>query len=263
MFGFKRRRRQRIRARPFPAEWEEILARNVPYYRLLDQRERAELRGHIQVFLAEKRFEGCGGLEMTDEIRLTIAAGACILLLGRPGDYYGQMKSIFVYPHHYLAPHERAIGPGLVSAEPDDRAGESWHRGPVVLSWDDVVRGASDERDGRNVVFHEFAHQLDSEAGGLDGAPALADRAAYAEWARVMSAEYDRLIEAAETGRRTLLDQYGATNPAEFFAVATEAFFERPEALRRLHGQLYEQLKAFYNQDPAERVIRTREWGGR
>ncbi|KKL18831.1 hypothetical protein LCGC14_2471600 [marine sediment metagenome] len=253
MFGFKRRRRRKLRDRPFPAEWLEVLRRNLPYYRLLCPSEQAELQGHIQVFLAEKGFEGCGGLVMTDEIRVSIAAQACILLLGREGGYYPRMKSIFVYPHGYEVPVTRRGGPDLVVGGEQGRLGESWYRGPVVLSWDDVRKGAADVHDGQNLIFHEFAHQLDSETGSHDGAPLLSRRSMYIAWARVLGAEYRRLTEDLRRHRDTVLDGYGATDPAEFFAVATEAFFEKPIALRRRHRQLYQQLAEFYRQDPAAR----------
>jgi len=179
MLGFKRRRRERIRRRPFPPEWLPILQRNVPYYRLLTPEEQNQLQGHVLVFLDEKRFEGCGGLELTDEIRVTIAAQACILLLGRQTDYYPRMKSIFVYPHGYFAQAVRPRPDGVLVGGAQSRAGESWYRGPVVLSWDDVRKGAGDAHDGHNVVLHEFAHQLDSEDGQVDGAPALPRRSMY------------------------------------------------------------------------------------
>lgn len=256
LFGFKRRKRRKLRERPWPEGWSDILTRNVPHYGTLSDAQREQLHGHIQVFLAEKRFEGCGGLEMTDEIRVTIAAQACTLLLGRESDYYPKMKSIFVYPEHYFAAESRPQPGGIVGGRVSARAGESWYRGPVVLSWDDVRKGASDPNDGRNVVYHEFAHQLDSETGDHDGAPAMERRSMYIAWARVLGADYQKLIEDITGGRDTLLDAYGGTSPAEFFAVATEAFFEKPRALRRRHGKLYEQLKTFYRQDPAKQAER-------
>ncbi len=255
MFGFfKRRRRQRLRRRSFPPGWLAVLERNVPYYHRLTPAEQAELRGHVQVFLHEKRFEGCGGLQMTDEIRLTIAAQACVLLLGRPTGYYPRMQTILVYPAAYVVPPSR-FGPSTFSptGEAQERLGESWYRGPVVLSWDDVRKGAGDARDGHNVVLHEFAHQLDSEDGAMDGTPLLPGRSRYVAWARVLAREYERLIDDLDRHRRTVLDEYAADDPVEFFAVATEAFFETPAALRRRHPQLYRQLKDFYRQDPAER----------
>ncbi|MBN1942372.1 MAG: zinc-dependent peptidase [Phycisphaerae bacterium] len=253
MFGFQRRRREKIRRRPFPAEWLAILTRNVPAYARLTPREQEELRGHILVFLAGKIFEGCGGLEMTDEIRVTIAAQACLLLLHREAKYYPSLRTIFVYPHHYFVPTERRVG-CLVVAGQDDRLGESWRRGPVVLSWDDVRRGASDAHDGHNVVYHEFAHQLDEESGGADGAPALPRRSMYIAWARVLGGEYQKLLDDLRHHRKTDIDAYGATNPAEFFAVVTEAFFETPRKLQRKHPALYEQFRDFYQQNPAERA---------
>jgi Mlc titration factor MtfA (ptsG expression regulator) len=255
MFGFKHRRRQRLRDRPFPPEWLAILERNVPYYGLLTPEEQLELQGDIQVFLGEKRFEGCG-LEITDEIRVTIAAQACILLLHRQTEDYPKMRSIMVYPHHYFANAKRALPDGTVLEGPHARLGESWYRGPVVLSWDDVRQGAADVHDGHNVVFHEFAHQLDSESGANEGAPALPRKSMYLAWARVLGQEYEHLHERLEHHRRTFIDAYGATNPAEFFAVITEAFFEQPIQLKRKHPELYEQLRLFYQQDPAVRFAR-------
>lgn len=254
MFGFKRRRRRRLKDQPFPFEWAAILERNVPCYRALPPDDQRELQGHIQVFLDEKRFEGCAGLEITDEIRVTVAAQACMLLLHRQSDYYPRMKTIFVYPQGYLT-RSVATGAGGIVTETDGlRLGESWYRGPVVLSWDDARKGAADARDGHNVVFHEFAHQLDSETGEHDGAPVLPRRSMYIAWARVLGGDYRRLIDDIARDRKTALRAYGATDPAEFFAVATEAFFEKPRALRRRHPALYEQLRDFYRQDPAARA---------
>jgi MtfA peptidase len=253
MFGLKRRRRQRIRNQPFPPEWLEIVKKNVPYYNQLSTDDQTELQRHIQVFLAEKKFEGCGGQEITDEVRVTIAAQACILLLHRDTDYYPSLRTILVYPHHYYSPGERRLPDGTVSEAPQGRLGESWYRGPVVLSWDDVLQGAYDYHDAHNVVFHEFAHQLDNESGAGDGAPRLPRNSMYIAWARVMSTEYKHLIDEIMHHHKTDLDTYGATNPAEFFAVITEYFFERPKQLKRLHPELYEQLTLFYQQDPTER----------
>ncbi len=235
---------------PFPPEWREILERNVPYYNALDSSDREELQGHIQVFLSEKTFEGAGGLEMTEEIRLTIAGQACILLLHRETDYYPTLKTILVYPHHYVVKVKERLPGGIVEERLQTRLGESWFRGEVVLSWDDVLRGAADAHDGHNVVFHEFAHQLDSEDGSNDGAPALPRRSMYVAWARVLGEEYQHLLDRIEHHRRTFIDRYGATNPAEFFAVLTEEFFEQPLGLKKHHPELYDQLKQFYRQDP-------------
>lgn len=253
MFRMKRKKRQRIRSQPFPPAWLEILERNVAYYHRLSPADQAELRGHIQVFLAEKQFEGCGGQEIDDEVRVTVAAQACILLLHRETDYYPMLQSVLVYPHSYVSKATRRLPGGVVVEDVQGRLGESWYRGPVVLSWDDIRRSAHDHNDGHNVVFHEFAHQLDSESGANEGAPRLPRRSMVIAWARVMGAEYQHLIDDILRHHQTDLDAYGATNPAEFFAVVTEAFFENPHQLKAHHPALYEQLALFYRQDPAER----------
>jgi MtfA peptidase len=253
MFAWlKRRRRDAIRKSAFPDEWRAIIAKNVPYVKRLSPEDRGELIGHVQVFLAEKRFEGCGGMEITDEVRVTIAAQACVLLLHRQTDYYPKLASILVYPTTYLAPGGGRTADGLVTDGPQARLGESSARGAVVLVWDSVLAGAADVHDGHNVVLHEFAHQLDQESGASDGAPLLPRRSMYVAWTRVLGRDYDRLVRDAGRHHRTLIDQYGATNPAEFFAVATETFFERPRRLRSRHPALYSQLKEFYRQDPAD-----------
>ena len=252
MFGFlARRRRSRLRARPFPAEWRQIIERNLPIFRRLPAADQSELLGHVQVFLAEKRFEGCGGLELTDEIRVTIAAQACLLLLHREADHYPELTVIVVYPTGYMAHEERHVGGGLWEEGADDRLGHTG-RGlrALVLAWDSVRHGAADPNDGENLVLHEFAHQLDFEDWRTDGTPALGTRAEYLAWARVMSREFEALRAADDAGTPTLLDKYGATNPAEFFAVVTEAFFERPHALRARHPDLYAELERFFRQDP-------------
>ena len=251
MFRLKERRRRRRRSRPFPKEWESVLARSVPRYPLLTPADRDELKGHIRVFLAEKHFEGAAGLEITDEIRVTIAAQACLLLLHRKTDYYPGLSSIIVYPHEYVARHiERSPG-GFVHEGRQVRLGESSPRGAVVLSWDHVRAGASAIDDCRNVVFHEFAHQLDAEDGRTDGAPPLPRRSSTIAWARILGREYEALRRRTARGEATLLDRYAASNPAEFFAVATECFFKSPARLRAEHPELYEELKAYYRQDPA------------
>jgi Mlc titration factor MtfA (ptsG expression regulator) len=251
MLGLRRRRRERLRRRELPAAWVEVIERNVPYYRTLNPQDRRELHGHIQVFLAEKHFEGCGGLEITDEIRVTIAAQACILLLHRDTDYYARLRTILVYPDTYVADVGRRVPGGIRIEGREVRLGESWVAGAIVLSWDAVVRGAADVHDGHNVVFHEFAHQLDAESGGANGAPPLPRRSQYIAWVRVMKAEYEHLLADIARHRDTVLDGYGGTNPAEFFAVATECFFEKSLELRERHPALYEQLRLFYRQDPA------------
>ena len=245
------RRREAVRAEPFPDAWLAIVDRNLPCARRLPEEDRRELIGHIQVFLPEKSFEGCGGLELTDEIRVTIAAHACLLLLHQEEpSYYPDLDSILVYPSAYVAKAVRHEG-GVVIESEDARLGESWQRGTVVLAWDHVLHDARAFRDGHNVALHEFAHQLDGEDGDMDGAPHLPARARYAAWARVLGDEYAELTARVHRARSSDLDPYGATNPAEFFAVVTESFFERPLAMKERHPELYAELAAFYRQDPA------------
>lgn len=251
MFGFKDRRRNKIAGRQFPEAWLWLLRKNVPLYGRLPEADQEELKRHILVFMAEKRFEGCGGLRMTDQIRITIAGHACILLLHRKTDYYPGLKTILVYPHAYVAENLRHVGGGVVLETEDVRAGESWHRGSVVLSWDDVHRTAADGHDGQNVVLHEFAHQLDSSGGRGDDTPVLHDRSSFLAWARALGEDYENFRRDIEEDRADVLDEYGATDPAEFFAVATECFFEIPKDLQEVYPRLYEELKRFYQQDPA------------
>ena len=253
MFGlFKWRRRKRLRAAPFPANWLAIIEKNVRFYGCLPEADRRELEGLVQILLAEKIFEGCGGLVLTDEIKVTIAAQACLLLLHRDTDIYPKLTTILVYPSAYVAKAIKPVGSGLALEGENINLGESWTDGIVVLSWDDVrAAGASDLQDGRNLVLHEFANQLDREDGAVDGAPMLDQRSQYVAWARVLSAEYERLKRESWMGRPTVLDEYGTTDPAEFFAVATECFFEKPRVLEKRHPELYGELKTFYRQDPA------------
>lgn len=248
MFGWlKNRRRARLRTQPFPPTWREVIARNVPMFGLLPTPDRDELLGHVQVFLAEKHFEGCGGLELTDEIRVTIAAQACLLLLHRKHDYFPELHNVLVYPGAFKTTQKNHDN-GLVSERDVVTLGQSWTRGNVILAWDAALGGSVNMHDGHNVVLHEFAHQLDQEDGTADGAPDLPNRGMYGPWAQVLGAEYERL----RGPMKHVLDEYGGTNPAEFFAVATEAFFEKPRQLRKKHPALYEQLKAWYQQDPAQ-----------
>lgn len=254
IFGLlKQRRRRWLRALPFPKDWLQMIERDVRFFHRLSANDQAELLGHIRVFLAEKRFEGCGGLELTDEIRVTIAAQACLLLLHRKTDYFPRLLTILVYPSTYIVHEERQVNDHLWEEGPTGRLGETGREmRSMVLAWDSVKSGATDPSDGRNVVFHEFAHQLDFEDYATDGVPELKTRAQQLAWRAVMRVEFVSLQAAETTGIPTLLDNYGANSPAEFFAVATEAFFERPWALRAHHSGLYTELRHYFQQDPAE-----------
>ena len=254
MFGFlKQGRRRRLRAQAFPRGWAATIQRSALFFRRLSANDQAELLGHIQVFLAEKRFEGCGGLAITDEIRVTIAAQACLLLLHRKTDYFPALLTILVYPSAYMVEEKRQIEDHVWEEGTMTRLGETGRRmGSLVLSWDAAKSGAADPSDGKNVVLHEFAHQLDYENFAADGVPGLTTREQQLSWSEVMRTEFASLRAADETAIPTLLDTYGATNPAEFFAVSTEAFFERPCALRSRHPKLYAELQRYFRQDPVE-----------
>jgi Mlc titration factor MtfA (ptsG expression regulator) len=238
---------------PFPGEWEAVVRRRVSYYHFLLNDQREDLKALIRIFLDEKPFEGCAGLEITDEIRLTISGFACVLLLGGQSDLYPKLRTILVYPHGYLAPHFHPQPDGTVSEGLQPRTGESWSFGNIVLSWSDILHDAANPEKGRNIVFHEFAHQLDAESGATEGVPVLPSNASYADWAQVLTSEYEALIHSMEKGRKSLLDEYGATSPAEFFAVATECFFLKGFELKSEHPKLYTQMKLYYRQDPVNR----------
>jgi len=236
---------------------------NVAFLERLPANDQAELLDHMQIFLSEKNFEGIG-LEITDEIRVTIAAQACLLLLRRETDYFPRLLTILVYPSTYSAQEQRPITAEIWEEGKALRAGETGRTmGSMVLAWDAVKWGAADPSDGKNVVLHEFAHQLDYENFAADGTPALATRKQQLAWREVMRTEFASLRAAEETGIPTLLDTYGATNAAEFFAVSTEAFFERPIMLRAQHPRLYTELQNYFQQDPvtfsAERTRRAAE----
>jgi Mlc titration factor MtfA (ptsG expression regulator) len=233
-----------------PAGVEAVLMRNVPLFAAMPAELRQQLLGHVNVFLAEKAFIGCGGQHIDDEIRYTVAGTACMLLLNREPDYFPGFTSILVYPDTFESVDVQYDG--LVEVhERIARAGESWHRGPVVLSWGDVIRGVTDPVDGFNVVLHEFAHKLDEQASGTDGLPELHASDHYDEWAEVLSREYEALAERAARGSNHVLDDYGLESPAEFFAVATESFFESAKAMQKRLPDLYEQLRRYYRVDPA------------
>ena len=210
-----------------------------------------QLKKRIQVFLAEKPFIGCAGLEVTEEMRVTIAAQACLLVLNRRGECFANLRQILVYPGPFAVDKLHADGSGVVRTGARSLAGESWTLGQVVLSWEDALAGAASPDDGRNVVIHEFAHQLDQENGRANGAPPMAGKTRRARWARVLEAEFRALQHGVRDGRPTLFSAYGAGDPAEFFAVVSEVFFEQPGPLAAAHRELYQVLSDFYRVDPS------------
>src|SRR5258708_14166088 len=244
-------RRKDIRARPFPAAWREILRRRVPYFRLLPPDLQRQLEGHIQVFIAEKAFTGCAGQEISDEVRVTIAAQACLLILNRRTDYFPNLRDILVYPGAFIIERLRPEPSGVLQEERHALSGQSWTDGQAVISWEDALEGAAIVDDGRNVVIHEFAHQLDQQKGYANGAPWLGRRDRYARWSQVMLGEFARLQGEAAMEQPSLFSHYGATHPAEFFAVVSEVFFEQPRQMAAMHPALYEELRGFYRVDPS------------
>lgn len=253
----KKNRRSGFLATPMADEWLTCLRNNVALYASLTDLEKEKLRNDLRVFIAEKNWEGCGGITITDEIKVTVAAQACLLLLGIEHDYFSRVLSILVYPTAYRNPREHINRDGFVEEDRTGRVGEAWYRGPVVLAWDSVLKDAREATLGRNVVLHEFAHQLDFSDGLANGTPALRNPGQYIKWRSVMTAEYEKLIRDSEKGRVTFLDQYGATNPCEFFAVATEVFFTLPTQIQRRHPLLYKIFSEYYGQHPAARIPRT------
>ncbi|XGV94870.1 MAG: zinc-dependent peptidase [Leptolyngbya sp. BL-A-14] len=244
-------RRHRICNRPFPHQWQAILDRNVPLYRSLPEPLQMRLRGYVQIFLAEKKFVGCGGLSITEAMKVTIAANACLLLLNQNDRFYPNLNAIYVYPTAFFVNTRESLGGFVVEEKTVGRRGESWDRGLVVLSWADIQYDATRVHDGNNVILHEFAHQLDQEDGAADGVPFLGRGIDRTTWSRVFRQAYEQLQRDVQRGAKTVLDAYGATNPAEFFAVATETFFEKASLMQRYHSELYDVLCLYYSLDPA------------
>ncbi len=250
-------RRRKLTEAPFPPAWEEIVRRNVAHYCMIEAPEQAHLKALIQIFIAEKNWDALGGLELTDEIRVTVSAQACLLLLGLPHEFYRNVLSILVYPSTVVPP-QRRLGHFEIARAPVEAAppiiGQAFQQGPVILIWDAVLGGSRHPEQGHNVVYHEFAHKLDMLDGAADGTPPLRDRDEYRDWVTVCSREYLRLKHDAQKGRKSFLSAYAATNEAEFFAVATEQFFDHPRRMKEHSPDLYRVLNEYYRQDPAGRV---------
>ena len=251
------RRRKKILQESFPPAWEDIIRRNFVHYCMLDDDEHRRLHKLIQIFIIEKSWEGCGGLELTDEICVTISAQACLLILNLPHTTYENVESIIVYPSEVVLP-ERQLGFFETTLEPLEPpypiTGQAFEQGPLILVWDAILESIRHAGSGYNVVFHEFAHKLDMQDGVADGTPKLRDRAEYRDWVKTCSREYLQLLKDVEKGKRTFLDEYGATDEAEFFAVATEHFFDQPLPMIKSAPELYRVLKEYYCQDPAKRA---------
>ncbi|MDA3797747.1 MAG: zinc-dependent peptidase [Kiritimatiellae bacterium] len=252
---FNNRRRKKLTQAPFLPLWEDIIRRNIALYCVMDDAERAHLRALIQVFIAEKHWEGAGGLELTDEIRVTVSAQACLLLLGLPHNYYKNVDSIIIYPSTVVLPQRQPcfLGNTLIQEEVGQPIlGQAIQHGPVIIIWDAALHGGRRSKDGHNVIYHEFAHKLDMLDGTVNGTPPLRDRAEYRDWNLTCSREYLRIKHSTAKGKKKFLNSYAATNEAEFFAVATEQFFEQPRLMIKHAPDLYRVLQEYYCQNPAE-----------
>jgi MtfA peptidase len=241
-------------ARPFPRHYAKILHRNLPVYSRMPADLQLQLKRLIQQFLLQKKFVGCAGLAITDEVKVTIAGKACLLLLNRPTLVYPNLSMILVYPSAFIVPRTEIAASGLVTDHKQILLGESWEDGRVILAWDHVKRDDANADYGHDVVLHEFAHQLDSETGGTNGAPQMTTKAHYQRWAAIFLQEFTRLQQTTWPPAGGVIDPYGASSPAEFFAVVTEAFFENSVALAQEHPALFAALKEYYCVDPREWV---------
>lgn len=239
------KRRQHLHTKRLTAEQREALGNDFVLYTRLPDDLRDDLEGLMHVFIEEKSFEACGGLEeVTGHMQRVIAAQACILLLRSPHHYYSKLRSILLYPEAYRAPGQ--------NGGEDVRLGESWGTGSVILSWGSVVSGGRNPDDGHDVTIHEFSHQLDQADGAGDGVPILTSNGAYHAWAAAFKPAFEIFQKRVEAGKKTVIDDYGAENPAEFFAVATETFYEKPQQLKKKYPELYAQLVSYYGVDPGE-----------
>ena len=250
LFFYRRWRRRRELQRPFPPQWRALLAERVPLYSRLPPHLKTDLEQRVQLFLSEKAFYGCDGFEVDDTVRLTIAGHACLLILARSYSDYDEIRSILVYPSAYRVTEPRHNGMVVDTAD-EVRAGEASSMGQVVLSWDDCEKGALSPDSHHNVILHEFAHQLDYLDGSADGAPPLAGAQAQ-HWQHTMSEAYAHLQETLSHRQTSWLDPYGATEPAEFFAVLTETFFQQPAHLFAEQPQVYETLCGFFRINPLD-----------
>ena len=247
----RERRRELLYATPLHSKWVELLNSNVPLSNKIPKHLLSRYHGHINFFLHDKDFVGRGGLEIDDQIRLTVAGNACLMVLNHDRFIFPGFKTIIVYPDTYQTTTTNHNG-GVVSHSMQHRAGESWHRGPVVLSWSDIQRGANNPEDAHNVVIHEFAHKLDEENQIMDGLPILKNQSHYKEWADVLSEEYESFLERVDRSRNDIIDSYGAVSAIEFFAVISESFFEKSKQMKRKLPALYEQLSRYYGLDTAD-----------
>ena len=253
---FKRRRRERVlrEAHIDDAEWNRALE-GYPFTRVLNTDERARLKQWVILFLAEKPINGAGKLNIDNGARLAITIQACMLILNLDLDWYKSWTEVILYPGEFVARHEEIDEAGVVHTVEASMSGESWAHGTVVLSWTDVMQaGKAENEGGYNVVIHEFAHQIDMLNGDANGFPPLHNDMSRERWADAFSKAYEHFCKRVDDWEDTVIDEYAAENPGEFFAVMSEAFFETPTAVRTEYPDVYAQLAMLYRQDPAQRL---------
>jgi hypothetical protein len=248
----QKKQRQALLAEPLPTECIALLQQRLPIYKHLPASLKDNLHQLMVEFLLDKNFVGCDGLEITDEIRWLTASQACLLILNRKSSCYQSLRWIYIYPSAFYVKRDSVDPAGVVSKQTNTLLGESWNNGKVILSWNDVTKGISNFEDGHNVALHEFAHQLDAESGSTNGAPLLPHSKDYLSWSRILTEEFNELRQQSQHGIKSIIDSYGATNPAEFFAVATEVFFEKPTKLAQTHPELFAELQNYYQVDPRQ-----------
>ncbi|MFV8783311.1 zinc-dependent peptidase [Microbulbifer sp. SA54] len=268
--AWQRSRLRYLRSRTLTPRQIALLAENLALYRYLAPAQQRELQQNVSLFLRDKEFVGCDGLSVSEEMQVTVAGHACLLLLQRENSCYPDLRTVLMYPDAYVAEEIHREG-YIESTRQSARAGEAHYRGPVVISWGDLKAGLTHPQRGHNVAIHEFAHKLDEEDGYVDGRPLFANSAEGKTWGPVMREAFFELRERlhtlhhesdsgeepgdttnpAGTQRVSVLDTYGAQSPAEFFAVATEAYFIIPLQMEAAHPQLYRELQKFFRTDPA------------
>jgi len=244
-------KRKWLLQKPFPEEWLRLLEKHVPVYNKLPVHLKETLKSRVAIFLDEKLFEGCGGLVLTDKIKMVIASYASVLILSEPSGYYPDLQSILVYPDEYIAPVNEESD-GIITEGTETRKGEYWNIGSIVLSWQDIRDNIYGKTKGQNLIYHEFAHQLDQRYGLTAGIDEHGTIYREDKWTQTIAETYRNLRSRRGGYSASVLDNYGATHPAEFFSVATEAFFEQPVRLQREQPDIYALLTSFYHLNPAE-----------
>lgn len=243
-------KRKKMDRHPFPVEWKKVLAGRIPQYPKMPSTQQQELERLVRYFMAEKNFEGCGGMELHESQKLIIAAMACIPLIGGVSDLYPYLRSVLVYPTTYAAPYSDSGVDGVVTEGVESRSGESWDQGVLVFAWDEVAYDLRHPHDGSNIVFHECAHQLDYEWGATLEDFSWQNRTGAPGLATTLKSSYDRLLQRMDQNRPVFVDDYAATNIHEFFAVMTETWLERSDRVRRHWPEVDRVLRDFYNLNP-------------